>query len=43
MIGAVSHYRDSKKEFYLAYVPAKVPKPAKVPSEGKKALITNQV
>src|ERR1700744_2039967 len=42
MIGAVTHYRDSKKEFYLAYVPAKVPK-VKVRSEGKKTLITNQV
>ena len=42
MIGAVSHYRDSKKEFYLTYVPAKALK-AKVRAEGKKTLIANQV
>ena len=41
LVGAVSHYRDSKKEFYLAYVPAKVPKPARVRREAKKVLITN--
>lgn len=41
LIGAVSHYRDSKKEFYLAYVPAKAPKPAKGNREEKKVLVTN--
>jgi len=41
LIGAVSHYKDSKKEFYLAYVPAKVPKAAKVRREEKKLLVTN--
>src|ERR1700761_1671756 len=43
MIGAVSHYRDSKKEFYLAYVPAKVPKAGKVIEEPAKVLITNNL
>jgi len=41
LIGAVSHYKDSKKEFYLTYVPAKVPKAAKVRREEKKLLVTN--
>jgi fatty-acid desaturase len=41
LIGAVSHYKDSKKEFYLAYVPAKAPKAAKVRREAKKVLFTN--
>lgn len=42
MIGAVSHYRDSKKEFYLAYVPAKIPK-VQVRDKSKKVLVTNQL
>jgi len=42
ILGAVTHYRDSKKEFYLAYVPAKVPK-VKVRAENKKVLITSQL
>ena len=41
LIGAVSDYRDSKKEFYLTYVPEKKTKPAKLRREGKKILVAN--
>lgn len=44
MIGAVSHYRDSKKEFYLAYCaePAAAKAAAKVyAKEAKKSLVTD--